>query len=418
MRLDLSARHALLLQGPVGPFFRRFADELIARGIAVTKVNFNPGDALFFRGPEVISFREPVEAWPQFFRELVAGRGIDAVFLFGDIRPIHRHAIEIAGELDIPVWVFEEGYLRPDYVTLERGGVNGHSPMPKDPDFYRRVTADLDELPPPAPVGNTFPQAALYAALHSCAVTAFSWRYPHYHHHRDINAFKQGFFWARGFTRKLWYASREKTILDKARGEWSGRYFFVPLQVHCDAQIHHSSYGGIEEFIEEVVATFAAHAPADHRLVLKHHPHDRAYRDYGRFMRELGQRHGCEDRLVYVHDLHLPTLLKNARGTVTMNSTVGISSLHHDTPVKVLGRAVYDLPQLTFQGDLAEFFHDPGEVDRELYAAFCRWLRESSQLNGSFYRRAPGVDARSGVRLPVGSADESGGESALGRGGQ
>jgi capsule polysaccharide modification protein KpsS len=44
-------RHALLLQGPVGPFFRRLADELCARGTAVSKVNFNPGDSLFYRGP-------------------------------------------------------------------------------------------------------------------------------------------------------------------------------------------------------------------------------------------------------------------------------------------------------------------------------------------------------------------------------
>lgn len=400
MRPDISARHALLLQGPVGPFFRLFADELMERGTEVTKVNFNPGDALFFRGPEVVPFRARPEEWPQFFRDLVRDREIDAVFLFGDCRPIHRQAIDIATELDIPVWVFEEGYLRPDYVTLERGGVNGHSPMPKDPAFYRRATAELGELPPPAPVGNTFPHAAVYASLHAWAVTLFSWRYPHYRHHRDIHALRQGFFWARGFARKLWYASRENALLDDVEGAWSGRFFFVPLQVHCDAQIQHSRYQCVEEFMEEVVATFARYASRDDRLVLKHHPHDRAYRDYGGYVKDLGERCGCAERIVYVHDLHLPTLLKNARGTVTMNSTVGISSLHHGTPVKVLGRAVYDLPELTFQGELAEFFRDPGTVDEDLYASFCRWLRETSQLNGSFYRRAPEVATRSGVRLP------------------
>ena len=52
------------------------------------------------------------EEWPSFFRELVLQRKIDAVFVFGDCRPIHRPAIEIAKELGIQVWVFEPGLYR------------------------------------------------------------------------------------------------------------------------------------------------------------------------------------------------------------------------------------------------------------------------------------------------------------------
>ena len=142
MLRDVQATHALLLQGPVGPFFTRLARELVREGVGVTKVNFNAGDALFYRGPGAVAFRRPAEEWPAFARALIEQRGIDAVFLFGDCRPMHVQAVAIARELGIPVWVFEEGYLRPHFITLEEHGVNGYSRMPR--------TADGDRVRPRA----------------------------------------------------------------------------------------------------------------------------------------------------------------------------------------------------------------------------------------------------------------------------
>src|SRR5690606_27659695 len=121
-------------------------------------------------------------------------------------------------------------------------------------------------------------------------------------------------------------------------------FFLLPLQVHCDAQFHHSPYERSEEVIEEVMTTFAARAPDGALLVIKHHPADRAYTNHAAFVSDLAARLGCVTRVRYVHDLHLPTLLRSARGVVTMNSTVGTSALRHGKPVKVLGRAIYDLP--------------------------------------------------------------------------
>jgi capsule polysaccharide modification protein KpsS len=142
------------------------------------------------------------------------------------------------------------------------------------------------------------------------------------------------------------------------------------------------------------------HAASDARLVIKHHPHDRGHRDYSAYIRALGARYACGERLVYVHDVHLPTLLKHARGTITMNSTVGASSMYHHTPVKALGRAIYDIPGLTSTRSLADFLEDPGELDVELYAVFCRWLRDHNQLNGSFYKPLALFDSRSGIQIP------------------
>src|SRR5262249_55754922 len=122
-------------------------------------------------------------------------------------------------------------------------------------------------------------------------------------------------------------------------------------------------------------------------LVVKHHPHDVPFRDYRRLLRRLAEQHGLGDRLIYIHDTHLPTLLKHARGVVTMNSTVGPSALFHKAPVKVLGRASYDIAGLTYQGALERFSPARGVADPALLVAFPNGPRVATQVNGSFSRR-------------------------------
>ena len=68
-----------------------------------------------------------------------------------------------------------------------------------------------------------------------------------------------------------------------------------------------------------------------------------------------------------------------------------MSSLFHGTPVKALGRAIYNLPELTYQRSLSRFWSDPGDVDRQVFERFREYLITRNQLNGSFYRRLPDV---------------------------
>jgi capsule polysaccharide modification protein KpsS len=372
---------------------RRFAEDLRAAGIRVTKVNFHAGEVLYYR--RGVPFRGSLEEWPDFVRELVREHRIDAVFLFGDCRPIHRAAIRVARELGVRVWVFEEGYLRPEWITLEEDGVNGYSKMPRDPEFFRSL--DLPELAPPIPVGETFGPNAWYSTLSALAFTHLNQGFPHYVHHRELNAWHHTYRWVRDFFRKRYLRAREAPLLSHFEGELSHRFWFVPLQVHCDFQLVHSPYDDLMQFVDEVLDAFVKHADPDHSIVFKQHPLDRAYKDWGGEFEARAQKRGLTDRLYYVHDLHLPTLLKHARGTITINSTVGLSSIHHGTPVKVMGTAIYDMPGLTHQGSLEEFFRAPVRADRELYEKFRRWLLHENQINGTFYRRLPGFESGIGV---------------------
>jgi capsular polysaccharide export protein len=164
------------------------------------------------------------------------------------------------------------------------------------------------------------------------------------------------------------------------------KFFLVPLQVHIDSQVtNHSCFRSVEAFLRHVVSSFAQHAPEDRFLVIKHHPMDRGYTDYKRMIAALGRESGLADRLIYVHDIHLPTLLRNACGVVTINSTVGLSALYHDTPVKTLGESVYDVPGVVSTLSLPDFWVDPGVVNKDLYRRFKHYMIQQTQINCGFY---------------------------------
>lgn len=382
----------------MGPFFLRLANQLRRQGLRVYKINFNGGDALFYRR-SAISYRGDLAQWPRFFEEKLKVLAIDCIYLFGACRSYHAIARSVALRHAIPTFVFEEGHLRPDYITMEQVAPNGASLVPRDPRFYRDLA--VKEPAPVRAVGRTFGAMAAYAVAYYIAGRLCSRRYPHYQHHRPFNVFGEGGKWLRSAFGKLRDQVRERHIQMCLQKTLKNRFFLVPLQVHGDTQVvHRSPFGGVSHFVEAVVASFARHAPAETILVIKHHPMDRPYRDYTQLIEDLSQRYGLKKRLLYVHDLHLPTLLRQARGTVVINSTVGLSSLHHGTPVKVLGEALYDLPGLTSQASLDDFWRSPGPVDKALYRHFRSYLLTKTQINGNFYRRLASTGNPMGVVWP------------------
>jgi capsule polysaccharide modification protein KpsS len=269
-------------------------------------------------------------------------------------------------------------------VTLERGGVNGHSSISPDPALYRELEPQKNE-PEHRPIKHAFIKSALHTICYASAAALLKRRYPHYRHHRDIRPLPQARLWWRGTVRRVVHTLRDRELGKRLEAHALPPYFFVPLQVHLDSQLAHSSYSSISAFIREVVSTFAAHAPPDNVLLLKLHPMDRPYSDYEQDIEALRLEHGLGKRLLYADVINLPAALRGARGTIVINSTVGLSSLTHGTPVKCLGRAVYDIAGLTHQGSLAEFFQQPSPVDRALYKGFRQWLLEHNQLNGSVW---------------------------------
>jgi capsular polysaccharide export protein len=128
MTPQTASRRFLFLQGPHGPFFDRLGRMLRAAGAQVWRVGFNKGDALFWRDrASYIPFTGSLDDWPRTFADLLDRHAITDLALYGDVRAIHAEAIALAKARGITVHVFEEGYLRPYWVTYERDGSNGNS---------------------------------------------------------------------------------------------------------------------------------------------------------------------------------------------------------------------------------------------------------------------------------------------------
>ncbi len=395
-----AGRNILLLQGPFGPFFKRFAADLKIAGATVLKVNFNAGDALFYPFGTV-SYRGTVEGWPAFLEQLIAVRGIDAIIMFGDCRPLHQQALSVARQCNVESFVFEEGYVRPDYVTLERHGVNGFTSLPRDPNFYRSLgDAPLDIS---SPVGSAVPIAVVWGFFYYLIANFGKLFFRHYRHHRGFSLLEAIPWWI-SFGRKYWYRWTERGMLGTLMEAEAPPFYLAPLQVFNDAQLHiHSAEQSMEAFIRRVATSFANHAPKESLLVFKHHPMDRGYITYSRFMRDLSDELALGNRLVYIHDQHLPTLLGKATGLITVNSTVGMSALLHEVPVITLGTAFYDIPGLTYQGALDSFWVEGSKfkIEMPLFRAFRCYVINSTQLNGNFYKRTPGSPTRSGLIWPM-----------------
>lgn len=393
---QFKGQRILLLQGPVGPFFARLARDLRAAGATVFKINFHLGDRLFYpRG--ALDYRGTMEDWPAWIDDKLGELDIDSVLLFGDCRPLHAAAHDAASRRGIEVGVFEEGYVRPDYVTLERTGVNGFSRLPRNPDFYRRTH---HAIPARRTLGSTYWAMVGWGFLYFTVGALGRPLYPHYRHHRPLQL-REMFPWLRSWWRKLVYRYAERGLQARLAGVERRRYYLVPLQVHNDAQLAvHAEFEGMADFIGVALASFAAHAPEDTLLVFKHHPLDRGYSDYTRLIAAESRRLGVVDRVLYLHDQHLPTLLRKARGVVVVNSTVGLSALGHHAPTKVCGDAIYDIDGLTYQGTLDAFWADAGPATRpdpELLRHFRAHLIERTQLNGSFYKRLSGTGNATGM---------------------
>ncbi len=122
-------RRPLLLQGPIGYFFSNLMEQFIKGGAIPHKINFNGGDRYFtYRNlKNVYDFKGQMNDFGSFLKLFILEKNIDGIVLFGDCRPLHKVAILVAKELGVQTFVFEEGYIRPNYITLEINGVNANS---------------------------------------------------------------------------------------------------------------------------------------------------------------------------------------------------------------------------------------------------------------------------------------------------
>ncbi len=473
----------LLLQGPVGGYFNFLMKELISNGKQPYKINFNGGDEYFCNSkllnqyPHVYRYHHQLENFLQFIRDFIQLHDIDSIILFGDCRPFHVIAKQCAKKMNIPVFVFEEGYIRPNYVTIEKNGVNANSELfltlqqeleeyanyfydeenffETDKCFYlENIQMNIDGLiedyfdehhknhvilknieyqqmsssmslqtldtiianeqivlkphveekiknkknienPDIVFIKSKKHQMEHFHTLHNISKLAVNYWYNmmigrkifhYYQHHKDNNIVESSKKWILAYTRKKKFKRQEKKLIPFFTQDLHKKYFLVCLQVYNDSQIlEHSHYKNNRQFIFECLNSFAKNSTPEQHLVIKQHPLDIAYHDYTQYIKKLSKNLAIEHRIHYVHEIHLPTLLKSSCGLVTINSTSTLSALYHQTPTKIMGKCFYDIEGLTSQNSLDSFWKNPGEVNYQLFKIFRSFLIFKNQIEGSFY---------------------------------
>ena len=348
MQLTGEDRRFLFLQGPHGPFFHRLGRMLRAAGAEVWRVGFNRGDRAFWPLTNSFSpYRGTAEDWPQSFQTLIVEKSITDLVLYGDTRPIHAAAVRIAREAGLTVHVFEEGYLRPYWVTYERGGSNGHSRLMQTTVAEMQAAlakADMELPDAPARWGDMRQHMFWGAIYHWFVLTGF-WDFRNFRPHRKLTVSQEFWLYCRRLI--LMPFHRWERMLATFRIKHGGfPYHLVLLQLEHDASFQmHSPFTTMTEFLQLVMEGFAKGAAPHHHIVFKAHPLEDGRVPVAKEIRRLARLHGVEGRVHFVRGGKLAGLLNHARSAVTVNSTAGQQVLWRGLPLKTFGAAVYAKPE-------------------------------------------------------------------------
>lgn len=386
----LGMRHFLFLQGPHGSFFKRLGEELLKKNYQVSRINLCGGDWLDWHGEHTCSYCGQKNLWGAWIGRYFDDNAVTDLLLFGDWRPMHSEAVTIAKIKNIRVWVFEEGYLRPAYVTMERDGVNGRSHLFADLgdilQEFENVKENLETEPKKVsnPLSHRMKLAFNYGALEFLARPFFPW----YKTHRPNGILKEGCAWLSRLANK--YKNRKLTRQElKKIYRKKLPFFLFPLQLDSDSQVRlYSPFSGMKDAIIYVLSSFAVHASCDEILVVRNHPMDNGLIDYRQFIKSFAEAIGISERVFFVETGNAKLMMEHAKAMVVLNSTIGMTGLRNGLPVYCVGTSIYAMKGLATdktQQSLHDFWNTPFKPDMRYVEAFEGVLKAHVLVNGSFY---------------------------------
>ncbi len=385
--MTAGARRFLFLQGPHGPWFHHLGRMLRAAGGQVWRIGFNLGDRVFWPGPGYIAFTGALHDWPDTLAGHLDRHAITDIVLYGDTRPVHATAVRLARARGLTVHVFEEGYLRPYWVTYERGGSNGNSRLmglsvPQMQAALATVDADLPDTPG---TWGDMRQHMFWGALYHGCVALGGRAYRAFRPHRDLTVGQEFLLYLKAFL--LLPLHRAQRRIATWRIRFGGfPYHLAILQLDHDASFRdHSPFRTTGEFLSVVMANFAKGAPRHHHLVFKAHPLEDGRTPLAANIARLARDNGLGGRVHFVRGGKLAHLLTHARTAVTVNSTAGQQALWRGIALRPFGAAVYAKPEFVSSQPLDAFFAAPDRPDTRAYRAYRRFLLETSQVSGGFY---------------------------------
>ncbi|MTI16953.1 capsular biosynthesis protein [Rhodobacteraceae bacterium RKSG542] len=380
-------RAFLFLQGPPSFFARDMANHCEAWGVRTYRINLCIGDWLFWHDKRATSYRGSLNDWPEFLEGFIADHGITDVVYYQDRFPYHAAALELCRKIGVACYAYEFGYLRPDWITLERDGMGAYSRFPLSADKIRAIAADSPKMDSRPLYPYPFWQEAVGEVVYNLSNFFLFWTYLRFDRDKYYNPLVEYL----SILPRLFRSNRKNraaNMLIEDVIESGASYFVFPLQLQSDYQLRYNSqFDHLGEAIELVLESFARSAPKAQRLVFKVHPLDNGIEPWVSLIKKTAKAYGVKRRVHVIDGGNLTTLLKHASGAIMVNSTTGLHALRLMCPVKILGIALYDVEGITFQDGLDAFWNRPSPPDRELLADLEKALAATIQVRGNFYTR-------------------------------
>ncbi|WP_428150784.1 capsular biosynthesis protein [Brevundimonas sp.] len=389
---SLAGRRFLIVTAPFGPFGRALAEQLTSEGASVARMLFNAGDAAYWRRSGAQPYTGDVRRWPARLAKLVQDQGLTDLIVFGEGGPYNQGVLSQARKLKaataleqgrthpLRVWVLENGYFRPDWITVEENGVNASSGLPRDRKAY---DPPIPEMLPTRPVGKILPHHVINISLYHAAQPLGRLVFRRYVYPYTQSPWLQFIGHVR---RYLSLTFRSKTNSDAQVIRARGPFFLACLQREGDAQLlRYSHYADNTAFLAEVLSSFAKNAAPETRLVIKNHPLDPGLVDLARMTHVLAVERGIADRVDFIDGGNLAALCRSSSGMVVNNSSAALSALGFSTPVKVLGEAFFDIEGLTDQQPIDGFWTAPSPPEDDLYKRFKAHVINRTQVNGNYH---------------------------------
>jgi len=275
---------------------------------------------------------------------------VDLVCVWNGINLPLASAARVAKKLGKKTLFFENGYLQ-NTTTLDPMGVNyQNSLVHKSRSFYDAVVV----------------QEQLLTQLYSTAASI-----------RELKS-----KWYQGLISKQESNQPEEIDLPE-------NFIFLPFQVQDDTQVllYSPHFKSMEELVNCVVAGVKQYNlihGEDLWVVAKEHPSDFGRVDYSSLKAKYQN-----DNILFLRFYSTPDLIAQARGIITLNSTVGIESLVHHKPVITLGNSFYNVDGLvchvTQSDQLSEYIPFMNtEPDHQLIDRFLYYVRYCYLAEGSW----------------------------------
>ncbi|MGB0903972.1 MAG: capsule biosynthesis protein CapA, partial [Mangrovicoccus sp.] len=278
----------------------------------------------------------------------------------------------------------------PNWITYERIGTNGNSPICQmsiaEMQDYLDQSPSTASPPQPSASWGALRHHMYHGAVYHAHLMRGAARYPNYQPHRGVSVTSE----AKAAAQSL--LARPLAMLERA---WKMhrlrrqpyRNHVVLCQLAHDSSLRaHGPFHTDGEFFETVIMAFAEGSTAKDRLIFKAHPLEDNFGEMRQSVASLARDYDLPpERVICLPGGRLAPLLDIATTAITVTSTAAMQALWRGLPLYCFGHTIYDKPGLTFEGNLQDFFTKAAPPDAQAFDILRRFLLAGCQLPGGFY---------------------------------